>query len=97
MFVFRRLFSVLLLHSPRFLPFLCTLVPEMLVFCILHSASPRRFLPVFFSFTHLCSVVDRHRVDADPNPDPDPTFQLDADTDPDHTPDVTDAGKAELF
>jgi hypothetical protein len=56
---------------------------------------PRRFLPVFFSFTHLSSVVDRHRVDAEPNPDP--TFQFDVDTEPDPTPDFTDVGKAELF
>jgi hypothetical protein len=64
----------------------------MLVFCI---CPPVVFLPVFFSFTYLSSVVDRHRFDADPNPDP--TFQFDAETDPDPSPDFTDVGKAELF
>jgi hypothetical protein len=60
----------------------------MLVSCI----PPRRLLPVFFSFTHLSSAVNRHRADADP--DPDRTFQFDADTDPDPTPDFTVIGKA---
>jgi hypothetical protein len=62
--------------------------------CFLHFV-PRCLLPVFYSFTHLSSVVDRHRVDAEPIPDP--TFQFDADTEPDPTPDFTDVGKAELF
>jgi hypothetical protein len=41
------------------------------------------------------SLVDRHRVDADP--DPDPTFQFDADLDPDPTTGFTNVGKAEFF
>jgi len=35
----------------------------------------------FLNPWHACSVVDRHRVDADP----DPTFLFDADPDPDPT------------
>ncbi len=40
------------------------------------------------------SVVDRHRLDADPEPEP--SFHLDADPDQDPTPSFTHVGKSEI-
>jgi hypothetical protein len=50
---------------------------------------------IYAETTYVCSVVDQHRVDADPDPDPD-WHQNDADPHADPTLSSTHVGKSHL-